>query len=251
MSIALGCRYEATGSSLAIGKGLPAWLGLMGKGRAWAEAGARVRARPAWPRSFLLAASTSPRPGARNAAEVCRDDSEDVRASLEGDQEAYARLVRRHQQAIADRMWRFTRDRAVREELVHDTFVEAYFSLSGFQGQAPLTHWLMRIATRVGYRYWQECKRNRREVSLAAHEWELGSDASEIGSATEVGELVHHLLAQLGPRDRLVLTLMYLEEQSVAGIADLTGWSQSLVKVQLHRARKRLRKICQAQGVQP
>jgi RNA polymerase sigma-70 factor (ECF subfamily) len=56
-------------------------------------------------------------------------------------------------------------------------------------------------------------------------------------------EAVHETLAQLRPRDRLVLTLMYLEEHSVAEVADLTGWSETMVKVQAWRAKRKLRKL--------
>jgi DNA-directed RNA polymerase specialized sigma24 family protein len=36
---------------------------------------------------------------------------------------------------------------------------------------------------------------------------------------------------------------MYLEECSVAEISERSGWSRSMVKVQAHRARKRLKKL--------
>jgi RNA polymerase sigma-70 factor, ECF subfamily len=39
------------------------------------------------------------------------------------------------------------------------------------------------------------------------------------------------------------LTLFYLEGCAVAEIAELTGWSQTMVKVQTHRARNRLKKL--------
>ena len=56
------------------------------------------------------------------------------------------------------------------------------------------------------------------------------------------------VLARLAPRDRLVMTLMYLEQCTVAQIAELTGWSESLVKVQAFRARRRLRRLCETKG---
>jgi DNA-directed RNA polymerase specialized sigma24 family protein len=37
--------------------------------------------------------------------------------------------------------------------------------------------------------------------------------------------------------------LMYMEELSVAKIAEQTGWSVALVKVQAHRARKKLKAL--------
>ena len=175
-------------------------------------------------------------------------DGSDIQAALAGDGDAYGRLVRRHQDEIARRMWRFTRDRRELEELVQDVFVEAYVSLRGFRGRAPFVHWLNRIATRVGYRFW---KRQRR---VASHEtplqdWDgfLETEDPE-PSAGEAAELLHRLLEQLPPRDRLVLTLLYLEELTVAQAAERVGWSQTMVKVQAHRARKKLRVLLEKAG---
>jgi RNA polymerase sigma-70 factor (ECF subfamily) len=177
-------------------------------------------------------------------------DWADVQASLGGDGESYARLMQRHQQAIAAYLWRFTRDRNQWEELVHDVFVEAYLSLANYGGRAPLLHWLKRIATRVGYRYWQRRQQRRREMPLAEGAESLAAAPDSAEDARQAAELVHGLLARLAPRDRLVLTLSYLEACSVAEMARLTGWSESLVKVQTHRARKRLAKLCAQRGIE-
>jgi len=177
-------------------------------------------------------------------------DGDDVRGSLAGDDAAYERLVRRYQDPIAAYMWRFTRDPRVRDELVQDVFVEAYLSLKTYAGRAPLRHWLKRLATRVGYRFWKS-RRGRRELPLPDEaDWALAtSDNAE--SARQAAELVHCLLARLGHRDRLVLTLAYLEGCTVKETAELTGWSQTMVKVQSHRARRRLAEICRRMGVEP
>lgn len=179
-------------------------------------------------------------------------DRPDLRAALAGDSEAYRRLVERYQQAIAAYMWRFTRDRLQWEELVHEVFVEAYFSLASYRGDAPWLHWLRRIATRVGYRWWKQCQRRRPHVPLSPEAWQqiAAADPSQT-RAEEAAEVVQGLLAQLAPRDRLVLTLMYLEQCSVAEVAQRTGWSLTLVKVQLHRARKRLKRLLEQGGYEP
>jgi len=65
-------------------------------------------------------------------------DRKDVTASLEGDGEAFRRLVTKYQPTIAVQMRRFSRDSSVLEELVHDVFVEAYVSLKSYQSRAPL-----------------------------------------------------------------------------------------------------------------
>jgi RNA polymerase sigma-70 factor, ECF subfamily len=170
--------------------------------------------------------------------------SADVRAAVGGDGEAYARIIRAHQGAIAARMVRFSRDAGVIEEIVHDVFVEAYFSLGRYRGDAPLEHWLQRIATRVGYRYWTRRERERVRVGP------LPSDVGDSRQATrgDAVDEVAALLERLSPRDRLVLTLLYVEGQSVAEAAELAGWSQTMVKVQAYRARRRLKKLVAESG---
>lgn len=178
-------------------------------------------------------------------------DSADIRASLDGYGQAYARLVRRYQDPIGAYMWRFTRDRRQRDELVQDVFVDAYFSLATYAGRAPLIHWLKRIATRVGYRYWKDRQRRRREAPLPEDADQVTAVSDGTESARHAAEVVHRLLARLAPRDRLVMTLTYLEERNVSEVAQLTGWTETMVKVQAHRARKRLAKICEQVGIEP
>ena len=174
-------------------------------------------------------------------------DAVDITASLAGDAAAYGRLVGRYQSTVGQFLWRFSRDKMVCEELAQTVFVEAFFSLGTFQGRSPFWSWLKVIATRTGYRHWksQGQKRQRGDVTLevAGAVASEGPDASEQTVQKEEVEQLVRMLDDLPPRDRLVLTLMYLEENSVAEIAVLTGWSQTLVKVQAFRARGKLKKL--------
>jgi RNA polymerase sigma-70 factor, ECF subfamily len=168
-------------------------------------------------------------------------DRADITASLAGDGEAFRRIVQRHQSAIAGRMRRFARDAAAVEELVQDVFVEAYFSLRGFSGLAPFEHWLNRIATRVGYAF---LKKRKKQMTTAGNTIALETvPAAEPANPQEAADTLHHVLDQLGPRDRLVVTLLHLENHTIAETAALTGWSQTMVKVQAFRARGKLRKL--------
>jgi RNA polymerase sigma-70 factor (ECF subfamily) len=169
---------------------------------------------------------------------------EDVRLSRRGDSDAYTRLIKQHQPYISRILWRFSRDRLVHEELVQDVFVEAYMSLGSYRQKAPFGHWLSRIATRVGYRYWKQMARRGETESFSLAEWDqLPDESPEDMDPGRAAELLHRLLAQLSPRDRLVLTLRYLEGCDVAETARRTGWTKSMVKVQTMRARKRLEKL--------
>ncbi len=97
-------------------------------------------------------------------------DLQDVSCCLKGDNDAYTRLVQRYQDVIAGRMWRFTRDKSAHQELVQEVFVEAYLSLKKYRAEAPFEHWLSRIATNVGYRYWKTRSRDRARISVPVEE---------------------------------------------------------------------------------
>jgi len=183
-------------------------------------------------------------PAALDAGELGDADADDVRRSRDGDGDAYRALVERHQARVGAMMWRFTRDALVHEELVQDVFVEAYRSLPTYRAEAPFAHWLARIATRVGYRYWRRRARERERRTVPLAEWDGVTPArADTMAPSEAAELLHALLDRLPPRDRLVLTLRYVEDHSVEETARLTGWSATMVKVQVWRARRKLRRL--------
>jgi RNA polymerase sigma-70 factor (ECF subfamily) len=184
----------------------------------------------------------------QNGQTVDEIDQRDIAEARAGDEAAFARLVDRHQPAIARLLWRFSREPAKIDELVQDVFVEAYYGLDGFRGEAPLAHWLSRIATRVGYRFWK--KRARRPLEsldgidppVRVGQDDPAAAADEVDPAV-AGALVHALLAHLAPAERLVLTLMYFDGCSTAEVAERMGWNRAMVKMRAYRARRRLKEI--------
>jgi len=178
------------------------------------------------------------------------DEHEDIRQSQQGDSDAYRRLIERHQDHISKLLWRFTRDKNEHEELVQETFVQAYFSLPTYQVRAPFEHWLTRIATRVGYRFWKDRARHQ-HAELLDDEWDAMAQLdSRQTNPQEAAQFIHRLLSQLPARDRLVLTLRYLEQCDVAETARRTGWNPTMVKVQTHRAKQKLKKLAEKADIQ-
>ncbi|MCX5659169.1 MAG: RNA polymerase sigma factor [Planctomycetota bacterium] len=221
----------------------------------WLGALALLDATAAWTESRGVGTDANATAGS-DAGATSADalDRADVLASQGGDGGAYARLVARHQDALVIRMRRFARGPAAVEELVQEIFVEAYFSLGSYRGSAPFAHWLGRIATRVGYRAW---RRGQARKTVALADWDGSADERRDGpgsgasaEAREAAEELHDLLEALPPRDRLVLTLLYLEERSVAEAASLAGWSATMVKVQAFRARGKLKRLMAKRDVE-
>ena len=184
----------------------------------------------------LDSASAIPQTAAMDASPLDPADARDIKLSTGGDGPAFERLIRRHQQAITRRMAKFSSNPRHLEELTQDVFVEAFLSLRSFRGEAPFPHWLMGIATRVGYKFWKQQSRDRKREPLPEIPY----------STPAVDDSLAPVLAQLPPRDRIVVTLLYLEEKSIAEAAAILHWSQTMVKVQSFRARAKLRKLMTA-----
>jgi RNA polymerase sigma-70 factor (ECF subfamily) len=175
-------------------------------------------------------------------------DAEDIGLSLNGDGNAYKRIIERYQDHVSRIMWKFSRNERTHEELVQDVFVQAYLSLSSFKSKSPLANWLARIATRVGYTYWKQNKSKHKGERFSLEDWDKIADTSVDTGPSEAAELLHRLLKKLGVRDRLVITLRYLQQCSVAETVERTGWSPTMVKVQSFRAKNKLKKLFQKYG---
>jgi RNA polymerase sigma-70 factor (ECF subfamily) len=175
--------------------------------------------------------------------ELDEKDLADEASVLDGDAEAYAGIVERHNVSIQKQMRNFTRDAAMAEELAQDVFVEAYLGLSKFRGDAPFRHWLARIATLTGYKFWKTREKEKKKVSLSdAYEPEAKEEAAQ-GDPEEAAKILFELLATLPADDRMVMTLMYLEHLGQDAIAERMGWTRVMVAVRIYRAKQKLRKL--------
>jgi RNA polymerase sigma-70 factor (ECF subfamily) len=175
-------------------------------------------------------------------------DWNDIKACLNGDPEAYKRLVQKYEEQVTRLMWRFAPNRNNCEKLVQDVFVEAYFSLKNYKGQAPLLFWLKKIGTRVGYKFWKEQDKAKKILSLQDFDVIKKSEEDEI-DPEKAAEILYALLERLIRDDRLVLTLMYFENCSIEEVAERTGWTCSAVKSRAMRARRKIKEIAEKENL--
>lgn len=167
-----------------------------------------------------------------------------VAATLDGDDDAFAELVRRHKARVFSSASRFARDAHQLEDLCQEIFLRAFRHLAKFRGDAPFEHWLARLTVSACYDFIRRDRRHRGHLSLDELETDPGDPSVEKNiAAGRASELVQWALAQLSPDERLILTLLELEEHSVRDIAALTGWSESNVKVRAFRARQSMKKV--------
>jgi RNA polymerase sigma-70 factor (ECF subfamily) len=178
-----------------------------------------------------------------------RTEAELLAAVLQGDADSFEPLVQKYSPRIFATARRYARRESEVEDIVQEVWIKAFQKLSGFRGEAPFEHWLMRLAVRTCYDFLRSHQRNREtsfaELSEKEAEWlERFISAPESGTehAEAASELVQRLLDELSPPARLIITLLEIEERSVKEISALTGWSVPLVKVRAFRARAEMRK---------
>jgi len=166
--------------------------------------------------------------------------------------QAAARELVEHLYPLVIRIVRAHLPRRVPEEdLSQEVFLKMFTRIEQYKGNVPFTHWVSRIAVttcidqlraqkrRPEFR-WADLSENEANVldSVLTSERDVAPD-----NALAARELVHKLLDQLKPEDRMVVQMLDLEQKSIAEISQLTGWNQSLVKVRAFRARGKLKKL--------
>jgi RNA polymerase sigma-70 factor, ECF subfamily len=186
-----------------------------------------------------------------SGTEASNSDSEIVRRVRLGDVEAFEELVRKYKTRVFAMVRRYARREHEVEDIVQDVFIKAYSKLNSWRADAPFEHWLMRISVRICYDYLRYCQRNRElpvtDLSEDESDWlERQAAGAPGGDAPQAAQtLVSKVLAQMSPANRLIITLLEIEERPVKEIANITGWSVSLVKVRAFRARAEMKRLIQ------
>lgn len=188
---------------------------------------------------------------AQGGVRVARSDSQLVELVLAGDETAFEQIFDRHKRMMGLVAGRYFRRPEQIEEILQISFAKAFVELAGFRGRHDLSlaSWLARITVNSCFDTLRTNRRRPEHLSCELTDNEQRS-LEEIATAVcadaeEVvlqRDLTEKLLAKLPEEDRGLLQMLYAEELSVAEIAELTGWSQSKVKIKAWRARNALRR---------
>jgi RNA polymerase sigma-70 factor (ECF subfamily) len=157
--------------------------------------------------------------------------------AVQGDEEAFADLLRRHQRMVFSVAWHFFHDRALAEDLAQDVFLQFYQNLASIASEAHLVSWLRRVAVR-------KCIDYGRSKAMRCHLRLEDIDERPCPASTPdilENARVRRLVAGLPDKFRAVVILRFQENLALAEIAQTLGWPINSVKSKLHRALKMLR----------
>lgn len=180
------------------------------------------------------------------------EDADIVRSILDGQTKTFEILLHRYQRFVFKIVSGRLPPEAV-AETAHEIFVATYLSLPKYNLRKPFKPWLTGIAINICADYWRKQYRNPEirmsDLSEEHREWLDNIDSNQAKaefhiteSGKEARELLNWAMADLPPKDRMVLMLVHFDGYSVKEAAEILGWTSVNVRVRAHRSRKRLHK---------
>jgi len=157
-------------------------------------------------------------------------------------------LVARYQVKAVRTAFLITRDSSLAEDIVQDSFIQAFRAMPGFDATRPFEPWFMRSVVNASVKMMQ---RSARQVQFGGEAdesllVELAVRAESVESQMESNVVQNQLwdaMQKLSPRQRAVIVQRYFLEMSEAEMAQEAGSAAGTVKWLLNAARKRLRSL--------
>ena len=136
-------------------------------------------------------------------------------------------------------------------DLLQEILMKTFSRLHQYKGDAPLTHWVSRLAltTCLDRLRAQKVRPEVRWADLSPAEEEVFDTAwlegrtKDSTDAIAARDLVEKILSVLPPQDRSLILMVDLEGHSLEEVSSRTGWGVSKIKMRLFRIRTHLRKL--------
>ena len=181
------------------------------------------------------------------------DPSEDqklVRAAQQGDEAAYAELVRRYQQRIYATVYHMTSHHEDAADLTQETFIKAYQALKSFKGDSSFFTWVYRIAVNKTINFLKQ-RKNKMHMSLNDLDINPENDPDLVAlvsdktprrevNLTELNERLNEAMMRLSDVHRLVVTMHDIQGLPHEEIGKVLGCNTGTVRSRLFYARQQL-----------
>jgi len=161
-----------------------------------------------------------------------------IRRAQQGDQSAFTCLVSTYDKRISSIILTVVNDRQAAEDIYQDVFIKVWKKMNTFQFRSDFYTWIYRIAMNTCYNYLKSEPKKRWE-SIENLEKEITYDVLQ-GSTEHILNILYSIKL-LPARQRTVVVMYYLEQNSVKLIAEILNLSTGTVKKYLFRARESLK----------
>ena len=161
---------------------------------------------------------------------------------LAGEREVYARLVERYRERLGRYALRMLGNRADAEDVLQDTFVRAYRSLSNCTRPEGFGPWVFTILVNRCRTY--GARRARTRGVMVASDGAMATASVEHSAEQDaLRDAIMWALAQLPAEQREAFLLKHVEDLSYEAMEEMTGVRSSALRMRVFRAREELRKL--------
>jgi len=126
------------------------------------------------------------------------------------------------------------------KDVVQNSFITAYSSISKFRNDAKFSTWFYRIVVNTGLQFLAQQKRNfikNEALELSVAEKTACNTVIKKMHQDDLKHFVKSVFGKIPPKQALILQLFYIDELSIAEIEDATNFTKPNIKVLLHRGR--------------
>ena len=174
-------------------------------------------------------------------------ETEIIGRILDGDKSLYEIIVRRFNPYLYKIGRSYNYNHEDTQDLMQETFIDAYKNLNKFEGRASFKTWIIRIMMNNCYRkkrkssfkneIIQDMNDNSKPMFISGN-----NDTEKTIQNRELGHIIEKALVNIPFDYRMVFSLREINGLNVSDTADLLEISESNVKVRLNRAKSMLRK---------
>lgn len=182
-------------------------------------------------------------------------EEEWIEAARQGDQDAFAELVRLYEKRVFALTMRMCRNPEDAAEAAQEAFLSAWQGLRFFRGEASFSTWLYRLASNACVDLLRREGRHRAAAGASLDDEEMKIDAvdpapspQDVAERRELREQVEAGLAALSPEHRQVLVLREMHQLSYDEISQVLSLDVGTVKSRISRGRRQLRKFLLESG---
>jgi RNA polymerase sigma-70 factor (ECF subfamily) len=181
-----------------------------------------------------------------NSGEVVMNDRDWVRSAREGDEDAFAQLVRRHSGGLHRAVARILADDTEAWDVVQMAFLKAWQRLDRYDPRYSFSTWLYRIGTNLAIDLLRSrTSRQRTHKAGTEHRLRLVGTGEAAGSRAEGHEadrILGEVVEVLTPQQRSAFVLREMHGLETAEVAEVLGCSATTVRNHIFQARKALRR---------
>ena len=157
-----------------------------------------------------------------------------------GDRLAMRNLYARHNVLVYRFVLRLIGDASKAEEVVSDVFFNVWRQAGRFEGRSRVSTWILAIARNKALSARHRRQEEGLEGVVAKDIADPGDDPEQTLSRKDTSTLLRGCLAQLCPRHREIIDLVYYHEKSIEEAAVIIGVPPGTVKSRMFYARKRI-----------